>query len=149
MDTARWAIHHRCVIEDARVQLLRRYWDEAWSQGSVHVLSDVYAPHYRENDEDLTPEQFSGHLLRWREKFPDFRAEIERYWLSDDAVTTRVMYTGTHLGDFPFLPATGRRVHTSGLDVFEFNDEGRVVQHWHETDHWELFEQLGLGVSGS
>lgn len=113
------------------------------------MLFEVYAPRYRENDEDLTPQQFCGHLLRWREKFPDFRAEIERFWLTDAAVTTRVVYTGTHLGDFSFLPATGRRVRASGLDVFEFNGNGQVVQHWHETDHWDLFEQLGLGLAGS
>lgn len=34
----------------------------------------------------------------------------------------------------------------SGLDVFEFGADGKVVQHWHETDHWELFAQLGLEV---
>jgi predicted ester cyclase len=40
------------------------------------------------------------------------------------------------------LPASGRSFTLSGIDIFEFVD-GQVVQHWHETDHLELFTQLG------
>lgn len=133
---------------DVRVQSVKRYWAEAWSSGRVEFLHQFYAEKFRENDEELTPEQFAGHLLRWREKFPDFRAEVVQVWATPEAVITRVRYSGTHDGDFNFLPATGRFVSSSGLDAFEFDPRGRVVQHWHETDHWDLFEQLGvpLGV---
>ena len=135
--------------EDPRVQLVLRYWDEAWSHGRTEVLSELYATSYRENDEALTPETFAGHLLRWREKFPDFRADVDQVWTTPGAIVTRVVYSGTHRGDFTFLPATGRAVRSSGLDVFEFDTLGKVVQHWHETDHWELFEQLGVEISRS
>lgn len=67
-------------------------------------------------------------------------------WTTSAAVITRVVYSGTHRGDLTFLKATGRAVRTSGLDVFEFDTDGKVAQHWHETDHWELFEQLGVEV---
>lgn len=139
----------RCTLtdmDDARVHLVQRYWAEAWSAGHVGILDQFYAASFRENDEELTPDQFAEHLLRWREKFPDFRADVVRVWSTPEAVMTRVVYTGTHRGDFSFLPATGRAVRSSGLDVFEFDPQGRVVQHWHETDHWELFEQLGATV---
>lgn len=63
-------------------------------------------------------------------------------WTAPRTVVTRVVYSGTHTGDLQLLPATGKAVRRSGLDVFEF-EQGRVVQHWHETDHWDLFEQLG------
>ncbi len=132
--------------DDPRVQLVRRYWEEAWSEGRTEVLSDFYAATYRENDDEFTPASFAEHLLRWREKFPDFRAEVDRVWTTPETVTTRVIYSGTHRGDFTFLPATGRAVRASGLDVFEFDASGKVVQHWHETDHWELFEQLGVEI---
>ena len=132
------------MSEDARVDQVRRYWEQAWSQGDVSVLHDFYAPSFHENDDELTPEAFGTHLLRWRETFPDFRADVDRVFVASGAVVSRVVYTGTHLGDFSFLPATRRRVRASGLDVFEFGAAGKVVQHWHETDHWELLEQLGV-----
>lgn len=131
------------MSDDHRVRLVRRYWDEAWSGGDVSVLSTVYADSFRENDRQLTPEEFAGHLLAWRAKFPDFRAAVQQVWETPSAVITRVAYSGTHRGDFSFLPATGRTFTGSGLDAFEFDDSDRVVQHWHETDHWDLFTQLG------
>ena len=128
------------------MQLVTRYWHEAWSQGRVEVLSEVYAATYRENDEECTPELFAGGLLRWREKFPDFRADVDRVWTTAGAVITRVVYSGTQRGDLSFLPASGRTARTGGLDVFEFDSDGKVTQHWHETDHWEWFGQLGVAI---
>jgi len=137
------------LLDDPRVESVARYWADAWSAGRVEVLGQFYAGSFRENDAELTPEEFGGHLLRWREKFPDFRAELVRVWSTPETVITRVVYSGTHLGDFTFLPATGRSVRSSGLDVFEFDQQGQVVQHWHETDHWDLFEQLGVTASAA
>jgi steroid delta-isomerase-like uncharacterized protein len=137
------------VPDDDRVRRVRQYWAQAWSAGDVDLLEQFYADRFRENDDELTPQQFAAHLLAWRERFPDFRAEVVRVWTTPDAVMTRVVYTGTHRADFSFLPATHRSFRSSGLDVFEFDEHDRVVQHWHETDHWELFEQLGATVVGS
>lgn len=128
-----------------RVELVRRYWSEVWSQGDTSMLSEFYAPTYRENEQQLTPPEFAGHVTRWRGKFDGFRAEVERVWETSDAVISRVVYSGTHTGDLTLLPASGRSFRCSGLDVFEFVDD-RVVQHWHETDHLELFEQLGAAI---
>ncbi len=132
---------------DPRVQLVMRYWQEAWSQGRLEVLSEFYAAPFRENDEEHMPESFAEGLVQWRKIFPDFRAEVDQVWTTPDAVITRVIYTGTHQGDFSFLPATGLTFRSGGLDVFEFDTEGKVAQHWHETDHWELFSQLGIKLS--
>lgn len=135
--------------DDERQQQVLLYWSEAWSRGRVEVLDQFYSASFRGNDEELTPAAFGVHLLRWRERFPDFTAEVVRVWSTPEAVVTRVLYSGTHRGDFSFLPATGRTVRSSGLDVFEFDEDGKVCQHWHETDHWELFEQLGATVGPS
>jgi steroid delta-isomerase-like uncharacterized protein len=124
------------------VERVREYWEQVWSQGRTDVLAHFYAPSYRENDDVLTQEMFADHVTRWRAKFTGFRADVDRVWTVPGAVVSRVHYTGTHTGDLQQLPATGRTFRLSGLDVFEFQD-GRVVQHWHETDHWNLFEELG------
>ena len=121
---------------------VRRYWQQVWSEGDVSFLAEFYAPRFRENDDELTPAEFGGHVTRWREKFPDFTVTVDRVWGWPGGIASRVTYAGTHLGDFTTLPATGRRTRSGGLDVFEF-DGGRVVQHWHETDHYDLFTQLG------
>ena len=131
--------------EPALEQKVRRYWQEAWTEARVDYLHEFYAPTFRENDETLTPGEFGGHIITWRQKFPDFAVTVDRIWSWPGGVATRVIFTGTHLGDFKVLPATGRETRQAGLDIFEFEGE-LVVQHWHETDHSVMWDQLGAVV---
>jgi predicted ester cyclase len=54
-----------------------------------------------------------------------------------------VTYRGTHVGDFKAVPAVGKQIEISGLDIFEFDESGKVVDHWHEADHLLLYQQVG------
>lgn len=56
-----------------------------------------------------------------------------------------MLYRGTHKGDFKSVPATGRPIEVSGIDIFRFRDD-KVTEHWHEADHLEMFRQLGADV---
>jgi predicted SnoaL-like aldol condensation-catalyzing enzyme len=40
---------------------------------------------------------------------------------------------------------TCRYINVSGIDIFRFRD-GKVIEHWHEADHLEMFRQLGADV---
>ena len=125
-----------------REATIRRYWTEIWTHGRFDLVDQVYAPAYRENLETATPSAFAAGAAAWRAHFTDFRVEIDELFSVGDRVITRVTYYATHTGDFKFMPATGRTCQVSGIDIFEFVGD-RVVQHWHETDHLELFRQLG------
>jgi steroid delta-isomerase-like uncharacterized protein len=119
-----------------------RYWREVWTEGRFDLADQVYAPAYRENLEASTPEAFAVHAAAWAAHFTDFRVDIEEMFSVGNRVVSRVTYRGTHTGDFKRVPARGRDCAVSGIDIFEFEGD-RVVQHWHETDHLELFRQLG------
>lgn len=124
-------------------QRIERYWREVWTEGRFEVASEIYAPTFRENlDPPTTPEAFAAGAAAWAAHFTDFRVDIEELFSAGNRVISRVTYRGTHTGDFKRVPARGRAVAVSGIDIFEF-EGGRVVQHWHETDHLELFQQLG------
>lgn len=121
---------------------VRRYWGDIWTEGRFELVDQFYAPSYRENHETSTPEEFSQGAAAWRAHFADFRVDIDEMFSAAERVITRVTYRGRHTGDFKRVPARGRECEQSGIDIFEFVD-GRVVQHWHETDHLALFRQLG------
>ncbi len=121
---------------------IRRYWQELWSEGHTEIASEIYAATYRENVETLTPAEFAQHAAAWRAHFKDFTITVDELFSCGDRVITRVTGRGTHIGDFRILAATGRSFELTGNDIFEFVD-GRVAQHWHETDHLEMFQQLG------
>lgn len=125
-------------------QSVRRYWDEFWSKGNLGAAADFYAPTYRENGVELTPEEFAIGAKSWMDKFEDFSAEVQKLLsCGDDVVVSRVRYRAKHVGDFKALPATGKTTDITGIDIFEFDENGRVVDHWHEADHLLLFQQMG------
>lgn len=126
----------------AQEDSVRRYWHDVWSNGDLTGVSAFYAPSFRLNGEPTTTSDFRAGVERWRRHFEAFTVDVERVFTCEAAVVSRVIYHGIHVGDFDTVPATGRRVEVSGLDVFEFEGE-RVVAHWHETDHLEMFHQLG------
>ncbi len=124
-------------------QTISRYWREVWTEGRFELASQIYAPMFRQNlDPPSTPEEFAAGAAAWAAHFTDLQVDLEELFTAGNRVVSRVTYRGRHTGDFKQVPARGRVVAVAGIDIFEFED-GRVVQHWHETDHLELFRQLG------
>ncbi|MDQ5821676.1 MAG: ester cyclase [Actinomycetota bacterium] len=123
---------------------VRRYWDEFWTKGNLGAAADFYAPRYRENGEELTPEEFTDGAKAWLAKFENFSATVEKLWAcGDKVVASRVRYRAKHVGDFKSVPATGKQTEITGNDIFEFDENGKVVDHWHEADHLLLYQQVG------
>jgi steroid delta-isomerase-like uncharacterized protein len=129
-------------VEEAAV---RRYWRDVWTDGDVSGVGAFYAPTFRLNGEATTTEEFAEGVISWRAHFPDFGVSVDQLFSCPGIVVTRVLYRGTHEGDFKNVPATGRSIEVSGIDIFRFR-EGKVVDHWHEADHLEMFRQLGAEV---
>ncbi len=124
---------------EAKVQ---RYWRELWTEGRMEYAEEFYAPTYRENHDEASPAAFAIRAARWRDHFDGFNVTVDELFTVGHRVISRVTYRGRHTGDFSWFPASGRSYELTGIDIFEFVD-GRVVQHWHETDHLAMFEQLG------
>ena len=129
-------------VEEAAV---RSYWHAVWTNGDVSSVPAFYAPTFLLNGEETTTEQFAEGVVAWRAHFPDFGVSVDQLFSCRDIVVTRMLYRGTHRGDFKNVRATGRSIDVSGIDIFRFRD-GKVVEHWHEADHLEMFRQLGADV---
>ena len=58
------------------------------------------------------------------------------------------MMTGTHRGPFMGMPATGKRVEVTLIDIIRFGDEGRAREHWGVVDQLAMMQQLGAIPAG-
>jgi predicted ester cyclase len=125
-------------------QSVRRYWDEFWTKGNLATAADFYAPTYRENGVELTPEEFAAGAKTWMDKFENFGATVEKlFTCGEHVVASRVRYRAKHVHDLKAVPATGKEIDITGNDIFEFDANGKVVDHWHEADHLSLYRQVG------
>ena len=75
--------------------------------------------------------------------FPDLHASIQDIIAEGDKVVDRMTCEGTHRGMFMGVPATGKHVKWSFIDINRIVD-GKVVEHWAEVDTIGMMQQLGL-----
>jgi steroid delta-isomerase-like uncharacterized protein len=74
---------------------------------------------------------------------PDFTVELTSRFATSDRGGIEWVLTGTHRGDFPGLPATGRRFSVRGATVDELRD-GKIQR---LSDYWDsgtFMKQVGL-----
>lgn len=84
----------------------------------------------------------------WREgvdqglaAFPDLRAEIKDCFGDGDRVAVRLVFHGTHTGEFLGIPATGRTVSYDSTEIYRVVD-GVIVEEWICSDLAGLMRQL-------
>ena len=75
--------------------------------------------------------------------FPDFRFEYDELMHADDAIVVEGTFTGTHLGTWRGLPATGRRVAFPMAIVFPFDGERMLGERLY-FDLGTALRQLGV-----
>ncbi|MTD45842.1 polyketide cyclase [Conexibacter sp. W3-3-2] len=79
--------------------------------------------------------------------FPDLRFELIGEPLVDEAaarVAQEWRMLGTHSGEFPPLPVTGKPFDVTGTDVFTVDEDGRATVVRAYYDALGLMRQLGL-----
>jgi predicted ester cyclase len=104
---------------------------------TLEILAKLRRHHIRQAEHKI--EQF-------RRAFPDLRWRVDLVLGDGDLVAARWTASGTHSGGWGDVAPTGRRATFSGVNIFRFGDEGKVVEIWNHRDDFGLREQLGAPV---
>ena len=112
--------------------------------GFAEHLADNFVEHEATPGLEPTKAGVKKFFLMQIAAFPDLRFAVEDVYGSGDKVVARVRYTGTNKGDFMGTPATGKRVDVQLIDMFQFDGNGRVREHWGLIDTAAMMQQLGL-----
>ncbi|MBM3214111.1 ester cyclase [Candidatus Poribacteria bacterium] len=78
-----------------------------------------------------------------RQGMPDAKFVIDRLLSSGDYIGMAYRLVGTHTGEFMGIPATGRKLSVTGIDLIRFKD-GKAVEHWGNSDDLGMMRQLGV-----
>ncbi|MDL9980168.1 ester cyclase [Microbacterium sp. ASV49] len=79
--------------------------------------------------------------------FPDIHVSIDDMIAEGDRVASRQTVTGTHLGDFQGIRATGRKVVYQEIFIARFVD-GLIAELWGVVDMLSLLQQVGAIPAG-
>jgi predicted ester cyclase/mannose-6-phosphate isomerase-like protein (cupin superfamily) len=118
-------------------------------RGDLTVYDEMFAPDFVSHGsaalQDLIgPEAFKQAYVVYETAFPDFRTSIDQIVAEGDYVMVRGLATGTHLGSFMGLPATGKKLHWTGFALYRFNDAGLICERWQDFDGLKLMGELGV-----
>jgi predicted ester cyclase len=84
--------------------------------------------------------QYQGVVLS---AFPDFAPTVEDQIAEGDLVANRLVFHGTHKGDFQGIRPTGKRITVTATTI-ERVVGGKIVEHWIEFDGLGMMQQLGV-----
>jgi steroid delta-isomerase-like uncharacterized protein len=127
--------------------IVRRFVDEVWSKGNMAVADEVVAANVV--DHNPIPGQAAGVegikqvVATFRRAFPDAQFRSEDMIAEGDKVVTRWTGRGTHKGEFADIPATGRAIVMTGIDIFRVAN-GKIVERWANQDDLGMMKQLGV-----
>ena len=117
-----------------------------YNHGAADDATEIFAPDFVAYMPGQPPMDRADLRARsWRASAPASRAtpiEIQDQIAQGDIVVNRVTWRGVHGGEFAGVPATGRPIELSGINMFKVKD-GRVVEQWAELDFFGLLQQIG------
>jgi predicted ester cyclase len=89
------------------------------------------------------PDGFIGIMLHnVRRGFPDAHVELATLIEEGDMVSFRLDGSGTHLGPFLGVDATGRTIRIRGIHHVRLHD-GRIIEHWQGPDILAMLLDMG------
>ena len=128
--------------------LISRFVEELFNQGNISLANELLAPDFVER-EQIPPgvpdgrEGVKSLTSMLRSAFPDFKATIEDMVAEGDKVVVRMIWSGTHKGEFMGIPASGKSVSIGVIDIIRVN-KGKLVEHWGQMDSMGMMQQLGV-----
>lgn len=131
---------------------VRRFYDLI-NAGDIDGFGDLLAEDFIEHEEtpglSPTKEGVKEFFQMNRAAFPDMRMDVDDIVASGDKVVARVTVSGTHRGEFMGMPATGKHIEVSLIDIMRLGGDGLAHEHWGVMDTLAMMQQLGAVPEGA
>ena len=86
---------------------------------------------------------YMGVLAMMRGAMPDIKWHIEEMIAEDEKVLVRYTMTGTQTQPLMGIPATGKSINVTAMNIYEFKD-GKIIREHGLPDMFSLLMQLGV-----
>ena len=124
---------------------------EVWNKGDFNNLRDYLSPTYTiRNDpgdpwdgQTIDQNTFKERVAYSRNAFPDLQFDIQEMIEENKKIAVRWVMSGTHAGDLPQLPATGKCFSVSGMTFYYF-EGGKLCAHRQTFDQLGFLSQIGM-----
>jgi predicted ester cyclase len=121
---------------------VREVFAQVFSGHDVDRIDDYFGEDYA-HDGPIPPgrDSFKGHMRDLFDAFPDFEGRLDDVVVGDDKVVCRSVFRGTQEHELMGIAATGRTIEYGVIEIFRLA-EGRIVEHWQQSDTLGLVPEL-------
>ena len=129
--------------------IVRRFFDEVCNQRKLQVADEIVAATHTYHDPSTPgaepgPKGLTQTVATYQNAFNDAHWAVEDVMAEGDKVVVRWVGTGTHTGDLPGIPSTGKKVNVPGIWMFRIAG-GKIAESWDVWDTMGMLQQLGVG----
>jgi len=132
--------------------LARRIVDEVWAEGRLETIDELIAEDFRgwtpTNGEVKGREAFREQVKMYRSAFPNMTMVVDLITSDGEWVTTKWTASGTHTGELMGMPATGKDVTVTGIEVDRIVGGG-IVEGYGVFDALGMLQQMGAVPAGA
>jgi steroid delta-isomerase-like uncharacterized protein len=132
---------------------------EAFNTGNITNVHEIISSDYINRESQHAkdsyrshlsgPEEFIDTIKNLRGAFPDLHYEEQEIISQDNKVVFIANVTGTHTGNFFFVPPTGNRISYEAVHIHTMDSDGKILEHRAIRDDLKFMLQLGLIKAGS
>jgi steroid delta-isomerase-like uncharacterized protein len=127
-------------------EIVRRFFEEGPSKGNLNVADELLSPDFILHvplPSSPGIEGINEVITACRAAFEHLNVTIEDMVADGNNVAARFTARGIHKGDFMGLPATGKPITMTGIEIFRIKD-GKIAELWGEANLLGLMQQLGI-----
>ena len=122
--------------------IVRRFI-EAYNNRNLDAFDDLLAPDYFDHTSKVGPEGLKQLMNMAFKAFPDFHETIEEIIAEGDKVWARIIFEGTHTGEWMGLAPTGKKVKTEMVDIFRIVN-GKLKEYRDVNNNLDFLTKLGI-----
>lgn len=132
--------------QEQNKQLVRQYFDALDRQAIERMDQLVSCANYSLHFSGMPPLDWNANkrefLAPFNKAFPDLTRNIVDIVAEGDKVAISINVTGTYKGEFQGIPATGKQVSFTAMDILTIID-GKITEEWATADMMGLMQQIG------
>jgi steroid delta-isomerase-like uncharacterized protein len=126
--------------------IVSRFFEEGPSKGNLSAANKLLSSDfviYGPLPASPGIEGINEIITTCRTAFEHLNVTIEDMIAEDDKVVARFTARGIHKGNFMDLPATGKPIIMTGIEIFRIKN-GKIHEIWAEANLLGLMQQLGI-----
>jgi steroid delta-isomerase-like uncharacterized protein len=127
-------------------EIVRRFFEEGPSKGNLSIADKLLSPDFSIHGPFPASPGIEGMkeiITTCRAAFEHLNVTIEDMVAEGNNVAARFTARGIHKGDFMDLPATGKPITMTGIEIFRI-ENGKIAEIWGEANLFGLMQQLGI-----